>query len=375
MHKPPPIQQDWLPSPSSSNSNTNTTSSSTTTPRCQAMMRRLLYLPCSPELDLVTLRRMALALTHALLSEEEEEEERGVAAAVASVGEKGGGLREWWGLAAGAVAATMLLWALLLLPRWLLLLLPFLGLTYLVGLYPRVVAALCEAQGLAPGPSPLLPYVGGVGVGKGEGRMRELDAVAGAFLVHSRQREVEEGGRAVVDLTGAGPSVSGVKGGEREREREREKAVVLLSGGTGFVGHVVLADLLREWERVRAGGTDGSGETESGAGATPPQEQEQEQQPSSSSSLFSYHYGIDVIVLLLRPSPKRPPTGNSGSGSGIASRLSDLKSLPIFAPYVESGAWDAAVVGVEGDVARPRCGVSEQDRARLEGLGAYLPAV
>lgn len=133
--------------------------------------------------------------------------------------------------------------------------------------------------------------------------------------------------------------VGGAFASSPSREGEKEKAVVLITGATGFVGSVLLADLLREREKALAAG-DGA-------------QQEHQQQLG--------HYSIDRIVLLLRPSPKH---------RDVAARLAALRALPIYAPFVASGAFDAAVVAVQGDVSQPRCGLSAGDREMLEGLGA-----
>ncbi len=275
------------------------------------MMRRVLYLPCSPEMPLPALRRMVGALTLALALPKTGERP-------AQPQQQQGRLQ--WGMMMTAAAVAAALTLTCLLPRWLLLLTLPLCLLALLVLYPRLVARLATAQGLGPGPSPLLQHMVALTAEEKEARERELDeAVAHGFLC----------------------------GGGREGGSER--AVVLLTGATGFVGHVVLADLLRE--RARAGAREEAEEGGGGGGGG------------------GRHFAVDTILLLLRPSPKQAPTEG---GSGIAARLATLRALPIFAPHVASGAFDAAVVAVEGDVAKPCCGLSSADRAKVEGLGGWV---
>ncbi len=246
-------------------------SSSDKTPQARWMVRRLLYLPCSPEMKEGHLQAMVAALDQAV---NQQSAPRHLSSSSWSMP-----------LAAALLCVSFFtvlcprsLMALLLVAAWV-------G-TFVLG--PRVVRRLGAQAGLSHS-SPL--------------------------LAHLRDPDEEEQAQRLEELARA------VGFGE---EQSNDKAVLLLTGATGFVGQVVLADLL-----------------------------------------LNRAASVAKIILLVRP-PRRRRQGEHDEEE-VQQRLQQLKESPIFQGV--TARFDALVIGVKADLAQPHCGMSVVQREALEALG------
>ena len=266
------------------------------TPLASAAMSQLVYLPVGPEMGPAAVEKMVQCLRDALGDP---------GGGGGALGE--GGLQEaaqaspMWHVAAALLAFSLAAVSIQCLGCKTLLLLAVvlgaLGVPLVIFGWERLVRALVPEL---LGPSPILHHFRDLPPEEHERRVRALEEVCPSNL---------DGEAVVVD----GEDV-------RSAQQVGQQVVVLMTGATGFLGQLHLADLLRHAEALR----------------------------------------IQRVIVLCRGCTSKGPVA-------VQTRLDKLRDGEAFQGLED--AFQEKVIGLEGDVTRPECGLSLEDQAFLEEAG------